>query len=215
MDAANFVASNTILSAPSHVPELRLHLADEALPLWQKTEDELDATGLPPPFWAFAWAGGQALARHVLDRPELVVGRRVLDLGAGGGIAAIAAAKAGAAAVRANDVDDFALAAIAMNAAANAVTVAVLGGDILDGAADADVILAGDVFYERVLAERALAFLRRAQAAGAEVLIGDPNRTYLPTDALTPVASYQVAVPRALEDSDVKRTTVWALKPAA
>lgn len=212
VEPAAFIAANTILSAPSHVPELRLHLADEALPLWYRTEEELGEAGLPPPFWAFAWAGGQALARFVLDDPALVTGRCVLDVGAGGGIAAIAAARAGAAHTRASDVDPFAIAAIALNAAANGVTIEVMDGDLLDDPADADVVLAGDIFYERALADRALAFLRRARADGADVLIGDPRRTYLPVDALVVAASYEVAVPRALEDADVKMTRVWRLR---
>ncbi|WP_108663826.1 class I SAM-dependent methyltransferase [Acuticoccus kandeliae] len=213
MEAAEFVRANTLLGTPSHVPELRLHLADEALPLWQKTEDELSETGLPPPFWAFAWAGGQALARYVLDHPDLVAGRTVLDLGAGSGIAGIAASLAGARRVVPSELDAFARAAMAMNAAANAVSLEPCVGDLLDGSADADVILAGDIFYERPLAERAFAFLRRAQAAGALVLIGDPKRSYLPADALEALETYAISVPLALEDSDVKRTTVWRLKP--
>jgi predicted nicotinamide N-methyase len=207
----DFVSANTAVSAPSLVPEVRLHLADEALPLWQTTEEELERNGLPPPFWAFAWAGGQALARHILDNPRLVTGRHVLDVGAGGGLAAVAAALAGAAQVRANEVDDFALAAIRLNATANGVSVTPVGGDLLDGPAEADVVLVGDLFYERPLADRALAFLQRAAEAGAEVLVGDPRRTYLPADALEPVASYNVPVPLALEDMDVKRTLVWRL----
>lgn len=208
---AAFVAANTILQQPSHVPELLLHLADEALPLWQLTEDELDQSGLPPPFWAFAWAGGQALARHILDNPDLVAGRSVLDVGAGGGIAAIAAAKAGATTVRANEIDEFALAAIALNAAANSAVVEVVRGDLLDGEAGSDIVIAGDIFYEAPLAKRAMAFLRRAELAGALVLIGDPKRTYLPTGELREAASFKIKVPKSLEDQDVKRTAVWTL----
>lgn len=211
MDRIAFIRDNTVVGTPSHVPELRLHLADEALPLWQKTEEELGEAGLPPPFWAFAWAGGQALARHILDDPALVAGRRVLDVGAGGGIAAIAASMAGAAHVRASEVDAFALDAMSLNVALNGVAVEIVGGDLLDGPADADVVLAGDLFYERPLADRALAFLRRAHRDGAAVLIGDPKRTYLPTDALQIAATYEVRVPLALEDAEVKRTTVWRL----
>lgn len=210
-DRPAFIRANSVLTAPSHVPELVLHLADEALPLWHKTEEELGEAGLPPPFWAFAWAGGQALARHVFDNPDLVAGKRVLDVGAGGGIAGIAAAMCGAAHVRANEIDAFALAAIALNAEANGVAVEVVGGDRLGGPAEADVVLAGDIFYERPLAERALAFLQRAKADGALVLIGDPKRTYLPTDVLEIAATYEVPVPRTLEDSDVKKTRVWRL----
>lgn len=210
MDRAAFVRENTRLTAPSHVPEIRLHLADEALELWHKTEEELAETGLPPPYWAFAWAGGQALARYLLDEPATVRGRRVLDIGAGGGIAGIAAALAGAT-VTANEIDAFALEAIALNAAANGVTLALDGSDRLAGDADADVVLVGDLFYEKPLADRTFAFTRRARDAGADVLIGDPKRSYLPADALVPVITYAVPVPLALEDMEVKRTTVWRL----
>ncbi len=210
MDRAAFIRENTLLTAPSHVPEIRLHLADEALDLWHKTEEELAETGLPPPYWAFAWAGGQALARYLLDTPALVRGRRVLDLGAGGGIAGIAAAMAGGR-VTANEIDAFALAAISLNAAANGVTIALDGRDRLEGAAEADVVLVGDLFYEKPLATRTLAFIRRARAGGADVLVGDPRRSYLPADALEPVVTYAVPVPLALEDAEVKRTTVWRL----
>ncbi|MEM8664868.1 MAG: 50S ribosomal protein L11 methyltransferase [Pseudomonadota bacterium] len=212
MTPADFVLANTVLGAPSLVPEIRLYLADEALPLWQKTEAELEEDGLPPPFWAFAWAGGQALARHVLDHPALVAGRKVLDLGAGGGIGAIAACRAGARAVVAAEIDPFAVTALALNAAANDTAVETIAADILDGTTDAEVVLAGDLFYERNLAKRTLGFLGTARARGAEVLIGDPNRTYLPKHALVPVATYRVPTPRALEDSDIKRTTVWTLR---
>jgi len=206
-----FVRANTVVSAPSLVPEIRLHLADDALPLWRMTEEELDRTGLPPPYWAFAWAGGQALARHLLDTPDIVAGRRVLDVGAGGGLVAVAAAMAGATDVRANEVDEIALAAIALNAALNGAAVTAVPGDLLGGAAHADIVLVGDLFYERPLAERTLAFLRRAAATGADVLIGDPKRSYLPVEVLEPVAHYQVPVPLALEDMELKRTTVWRL----
>jgi predicted nicotinamide N-methyase len=210
VDRARFVRENTVLSAPTHVPEIRLHLASEALDLWQKTEDELAEAGLPPPFWAFAWAGGQALARYVLDHPAVVGGRRVLDVGAGGGIAAIAAALAGGR-VTASEIDAFAQEAIRLNAAANGARVAILAGDVLDGTTDADVVLVGDLFYEKGLAERTLAFIRRAREAGAEVLVGDPKRSYLPAGVFTSVATYAVPVPLALEDMDVKKTTVWRL----
>ncbi|MBJ3777789.1 methyltransferase [Acuticoccus sp. 2012] len=175
------------------------------------TEDELGETGLPPPFWAFAWAGGQALARYVLDAPELVRGKRVLDLGAGGGIAGIAAALCGAASVRAAEIDPFARTAISLNAALNGVSLAPVGEDLLDGPADADVVLAGDIFYEKPLATRAYGFLVRADEAGALVLIGDPKRSYLPADRLTIAATYTIPGNAALEDQDVKRTSVWRL----
>lgn len=209
---AAFVRASTRLAPAPHVPEIRLHLADDAVGLWEKTEEEFGTSGLPPPFWAFPWAGGQALARHVLDHPELVRGRSVVDLASGSGLVAIAAAKAGAIAVSANDVDRFAGAAIPLNATANAVTVAVILEDILDGdGGDADVVLAGDVFYDKPMADRVLAFFMRAQARGARVLVGDPGRAHLPRKRFTAVATYDVPVIYALEGVDVKPTTIWQL----
>ncbi|XWN31951.1 MAG: 50S ribosomal protein L11 methyltransferase [Devosia sp.] len=210
-DPERFIVANTGLASPSLVPEITLHLATDALPLWHKTEEELAEEGLPPPFWAFAWAGGQALARHLLDHPEAVGGKTVLDVGAGGGIVAVAAAMAGAGTVTANEVDPFALAAIALNAAENGVDVAVVSSDLLATDPAQDVILVGDLFYEKPLAERVLAFLRRARGRGATVLIGDPGRTYLPRKDLTQVSVHHVPVTRALEDTDIKRTVVWTL----
>jgi len=212
-DPARFVLDHTRLLAVPHAPELRLHLAEEATELWEKTEEELGRIGLPPPFWAFAWAGGQALARYLLDRAELVAGRRVLDLGAGSGIAGIAAARAGAAQVLANEIDAFALAAIALNARANAVALEPVAEDLLDGPLPAvEVVLAGDLCYERPMAARVTGFLERALAAGAVVLIGDPGRSYLPRERLEAVAEYRVPTTRALEDAEVKRTTVWRFR---
>jgi predicted nicotinamide N-methyase len=215
-DRAAFIRAETRLRAVAHVPEIRLHLADEAVPLWQKTEDELGAMGLPPPFWAFAWAGGQALARHLLDHPALVRGRRVLDLGSGSGLVAIAAAKAGAAPVIAAEIDAFAATAIELNAAANDVYVEVLVRDLLDDAAPTaryDTILVGDLFYEQTTAARVLAWLDRHAALGAAVLVGDPGRSYFPTARLEKLADYGVPVTRELEDNDIKRTAVWRLNP--
>ncbi|MEM9224149.1 MAG: 50S ribosomal protein L11 methyltransferase [Pseudomonadota bacterium] len=212
LTAEEFIRANTALKSPSLVAELKLHLADEALPLWQKTEEELSQDGLSPPFWAFAWAGGQALARYVLDNPFVVAGRRVLELGAGGGIAAIAAARAGARPVAANDIDPFAVAAASLNAAANGVEVELSCADILDGAPAAEVLLIGDLFYEQPLADRALAMAQRMASAGSDVFVGDPSRTFMPKDALVPLKTYAVPTPRELEDADVKRTTVWRLR---
>ncbi len=209
-DPAAFIRAETRLIAPPHVPEIRLHLADEAIGLWHRTEEELGAMGLPPPYWAFAWAGGQALARHVLDHPEIVRGRRVLDFASGSGVVAIAAAMAGAAHVTASDIDGFSLAAIAVNAAANGVTVEVEGRDVLPIGSDGyDVVLAGDVFYEKPMSDKVEPFLRAAQARGATVLFGDPGRAYVPKTGVEAVAEYTVPVTRALEDSEVKRTRVW------
>jgi predicted nicotinamide N-methyase len=214
-DRKAFIRANTRLKPVPLVPEISVYVADEAVPIWQKTEDELDAMGLPPPYWAFAWAGGQALARYVLDHRAAVAGLRVLDLAAGSGLVAIAAARAGAAPVVAADIDAFTDPAIALNAEANDVYIEVLTEDQLDRPASPqpryDVILVGDLFYERDTAARALAFLERHAATGARVLVGDPGRTYLPKDRLTRLAEYSVPVTRELEDLDIKRTTVWSL----
>lgn len=212
-DAWAFIGANTSVLAPPLVPEVLLHLAHEAIPIWEKTEEELGAIGLPPPFWAFAWAGGQALARHVLDHPELVRGRSVIDLAAGSGLVAIAAMKAGAASVLAADIDAFAIAAIAANAALNGVAVASTAEDLLQAPPPtADVILVGDLFYERDLAARVLAWLREAADRGTAILIGDPGRSYLPKESLAEIAHYRVPVTRELEDAEIKRTGVWALQ---
>ncbi|MEO4001050.1 methyltransferase [Mesorhizobium sp. CAU 1732] len=204
-----FIRANTALMAPPHVPEIVLHLADEAHDLWQRTEEELEAIGLPPPFWAFAWAGGQGLARHVLDNPHLVSGRAVLDFASGSGLVAIAAAQAGATAVLAADIDPFCADAVRLNAAANGVNVAFTADDLVDSQSGWDVVLAGDVFYDRAFADRLLPWFRALRAAGAEVLVGDPGRAYLPKTGLTALATYEVPVTRVLEDAEVKRTTVW------
>lgn len=212
-----FVRANTVLTTPSLVPEIRLHLATEILPLWNKTEEEIEKTGLPPPYWAFAWAGGQALARYVLDNAEIVRGRSVLDFGSGSGLVAIAAAKAGARFVVAADIDPLAGAAIALNAQANGVTVDVRQDDLLDGACLWDAALVGDMCYERPLAERLLAWLGEAAARGVPVLLGDPGRNYFPKSGVEKLASYQVATSRELEDRDVRATAVYRLvaRPAA
>jgi predicted nicotinamide N-methyase len=220
-DRKAFIRANTRLKPAPHVPEIVLHVADEAVPIWQKNEEELDALGLPPPYWAFAWAGGQALARYVLDHPHEVAGKRVLDLAAGSGLVAIAAAIAGAAPVIAADIDAFTESAISLNAQANGVYIEIIVQDLLpkedlldrpvSEAPRYDVILVGDLFYERDTARRALAFLDRNAAAGSRVLIGDPGRTYLPKERLTRLAEYSVPVTRELEDMEIKRTSVWEL----
>lgn len=216
---AQFITAQTRLLTGGLVPEVRLYLADEPLRLWEMTERASGCTGLPPPFWAFAWAGGQALARYVLDHPDIVRGRRVLDVATGCGIVAIAAAMAGAAEVTGTDIDPFAIAAVALNARANAAAVTGSGADVLDGdgarvdggcvGRDAQVVLAADVFYEQELAGRVVRYLRRVRAAGAAVFVGDLGRRYLPRSGFTELTAYDVAVPRALEDADVKRTAVW------
>lgn len=207
-----FIRGNTALLPVPHVPEIMLHVAHEAVDLWQKTEAELDAIGLPPPFWAFAWAGGQALARHVLDHREIVAGRKVIDFASGSGLVAIAAMKAGAAGVTAIDIDDFAIVAIGLNAEANSVAVTAENRDMIGTDEGWDVVLAGDVFYERGMAARVIGWLEELQARGADVLIGDPGRSYLPRARLDEIACYRVPVVGALEDSEVKRTSVWRLK---
>lgn len=208
-----FVRDETVLRPVPLVPEISLHLADEAVPLWHRTEEELGEMGLPPPFWAFAWAGGQALSRYVMDHPRLVAGRRVLDFASGSGLVGIAAMTAGASAVECVDIDAFACAAIALNARANGVMVEVSSADIVGQDGGWDVILAGDICYERDLAERVFAWLSALRARGAEVLIGDPGRTYLPKDRLEQLAEYQVPVTRDLEDMEIKRTCVWRPLP--
>jgi predicted nicotinamide N-methyase len=211
-DRRAFILANTRLQAPPHTPELRLYLADEVTPIWRLTEEELGEMGLPPPFWAFAWAGGQALARYLLDHPHEAAGKRVIDFATGSGIVGIAAAKAGASHVLAADIDVFCGAAVALNAEANGVAVDFTETNLLTAPAPAaDLILAGDICYERPLAEAVMAWLAAARAAGARVLIGDPGRNYFPKSGLVRLAEYQVPTTRELEDAEVKRTAVWAL----
>lgn len=206
-----FILEHTRLRPVPHAPEISLYVADEATALWQKTEDELGTIGLPPPFWAFAWAGGQALARYVLDHPEVVRGRHVLDFASGSGLVAIAAAKAGAAHVEAADIDGYALAAMALNAAANSVNITPLAEHQVGRDGGWPVILAGDICYERELAGRVIDWLGACAARGATVLIGDPGRSYLPKTRLRLLVTYQVPVTRELEDVDIKQTSVWQL----
>ncbi len=208
-DPERFILDNTGIMHPPHVPELRLHLASEAHELWLKTEEELEEIGLPPPFWAFAWAGGQGLARYVLDHPESVSGKRVVDFASGSGLVAIAAAKAGAAAVIAADIDPWTETAIRLNAALNGVDVDFTGRNLVGTPVEADVLLAGDVFYDRAFADLLVPWFLELTAKGVSVLVGDPGRAYLPKQRLVAEATYQVPVTRALEDSEVKKTTVW------
>ncbi|MFJ5369772.1 class I SAM-dependent methyltransferase [Bosea sp. CER48] len=211
LDRDGFIRTHTRLMPVPHAPEIALHVAEEATELWQKTEDELAVIGLPPPFWAFAWAGGQALARYLLDNREVVAGRRVLDFASGSGLVAIAAARSGAARVEGCDIDAFAVAAIGINAAANGVAVTARADDLIGRDEGWDVVCAGDVCYERDMAERVIAWLSALSARGATVLIGDPGRSYLPKSRLEAVATYQVPVTRALEDAEIKRSSVWRL----
>ncbi|MET8758369.1 50S ribosomal protein L11 methyltransferase [Lentzea sp. NPDC004782] len=200
----DFVLANTTLTPVPLVPEVVLHSAAEAMGLWELTDHD------QPPFWAFPWAGGQALARHLLDHPGLVRDRKVFDLASGSGLVAIAAALAGADAVTANDIDPLALAAVELNAAANGVAVRTVPGDQLHSDAHgADVVLAGDVFYDAEVTALVLPFLTRAAARGALVLLGDPDRAHLPRDRFTAQARYEVPVPLTLESTETRSATVW------
>jgi predicted nicotinamide N-methyase len=207
-----FILANTRLQAPPHTPELQLHLADEVTPIWRLTEEELGEIGLPPPFWAFAWAGGQALGRYLMDHPAEVAGKRAIDFATGSGIVAIAAMRAGAAEVRAADIDPFCAAAVALNAEANGVSVAFTAADLLAAPAPrVDLILAADICYEKPMAEAVMAWLGEARSAGARVLIGDPGRAYFPKSGLVRLAEYRVPTSRELEDAEIKRTAVWTM----
>jgi len=207
---AEFIRANTAIEAPPLVPEIRLHLASEITPIWQATEETLAQGQVPPPFWAFAWAGGQALARHILDHPETVVGKNVLDLASGSGMVAIAAAKAGAERVTACDIDPVAAAVIALNAALNGVMVGIETRDLLDrGPAGWAVVTAGDVCYEEPMSSRIIALLRRIAARGRLALLGDPGRAYLPREGLVELARYAVPVSRELEDRDERDGVVY------
>ena len=209
------IRAGTELRPVPLVPDIRIHQASDPISLWQPTELQSGRTGLDPPFWAFAWAGGLALARYLLDHPETVRGRHVIDIASGSGVAAIAAARAGAATVTAYDIDPVAAVAIGMNAAANGVTVPAVCADVLDQddlpAAGADLVLVADAFYQGDLAGRVMRFAERGHARGAAVLVGDFGRAFLPRDRLTELASYDVPGQRMLEGTEIKHTTVWAL----
>ena len=211
MQAKSFILANTALVAPPLVPEVELHLATEVVPLWRKTEEQLEAEGVPPPYWAFAWAGGQALARYVLDHPESVRAKAVLDFGSGSDLVAIAAMKAGAASVLAADIDAFAAAAIMLNAEANRISIDVTSEDVIGTAGEWQTILVGDMCYERPLAERLLAWLQERAARGALVLLGDPGRTYFPKSGTEKLATYRVQTTRELEDREIRETSVYRL----
>jgi len=212
-DHADFIRSHTRVLPVPHAPEISLHLADEATELWEKTEEQLGEIGLPPPFWAFAWAGGQALARYILDHRQLIAGRSVLDFASGSGLVAIAAMQAGAARVEACEIDAFATAAIALNAQLNNVNVTPRLQDLCGIDDGWDIVLAGDVSYERDMAKRVTDWLHALHRRGALVLLGDPGRSYLARDWLECIAEYQIAVTRALEDTEIKRTGVWRFAP--
>ncbi|WP_374443410.1 methyltransferase [Stella sp.] len=214
MDPIAFVRRETVAAALPFVPELRLHLATEVTPLWQATEATLERRGVPPPYWAFAWAGGQALARLLLDRPSLVAGRHVLDVGSGSGLVALAAALAGAARVEAVDIDPFAVAAITLNAALNGLAVEPRAADPIGSDDGWATVLVGDLCYERPVAERLLPWLRRLAGRGAEVLLADPGRAYVPRDGIAEIARYTVPVDRELEDRSLRETVVYRVAAA-
>jgi len=205
MRPEDFIITNAALMAPPLVPEIKLYLATEVVPLWRATEEELEKMGVPPPYWAFAWAGGQALARYILDHPETVAGKRVLDIGSGSGLVGIAAKKAGAASVVAADIDSFSCAAIRLNAAANDCELAVTQDDLIGTDGCWDLILVGDLFYERPLAERLLAWIDRP------ALLGDPGRNYFPKDKVERLALYNVQTSRDLEDREIRETGVYRM----
>jgi predicted nicotinamide N-methyase len=213
-DHAAFIRRETTIACPPLVPEIRLHLASEITPIWHATEAALEREGVDPPYWAFAWPGGQALARHLLDHPELVAGRTLLDFAAGSGLAAIAAARSGAVA-EANDIDPVAAVAIGLNAALNGVEVAVSSAELTAGPCRWKVVLAGDVCYEKPMATRVFPWLRSCAAQGALVLMADPGRAYLPADGLERVAAYDVPTSLELEDRTLRPTTLWRILPPA
>jgi predicted nicotinamide N-methyase len=210
-DPREFILANTILISPPLVPEIRLHLATEVVPLWRKTEEELEAVGVPPPYWAFAWAGGQALSRYVLDNPEAVAGKAVLDFGSGSGLVGIAAYKSGASSVLSADIDRFACAAIETNARANAAQLEITADDIIGSSPRWQTILVGDMCYERPLAERLVVWLNACVANGALVLLGDPGRSYFPKSGVEKLTTYNVQTTRELEDREIRETSVYRL----
>lgn len=212
-DAEAFLRAHTAVASPPLVPEIALHLATEITPIWQATEAWLGEQGIEPPFWAFAWPGGLATARLLLDEPGRVAGRRVLDFAAGCGIAAIAAAMAGAAAVEAAELDPLAVAAIRANAALNGVAVRALEGDVVGQPCRWDTVLAGDVCYEAPMTRHILPWLRSLAAAGAEVLLADPGRAYLPREGVAELARLTVPTTRELEDREAREVAILRLLP--
>jgi predicted nicotinamide N-methyase len=213
VDPTAFILAQTAIAAPPLVPEIRLHLATEITPIWEATEATLTAMNLPPPYWAFAWAGGQALTRFLIDHPDWVQGKRVLDFAAGSGLSAIGAAKAGAALTQAAEIDDFAIAAIGLNARINNVAIDLVREDLVGVEPRWDVVLAGDVCYERPMAERVITWFRALAGRGVAILMGDPGRAYLPQSGLVELARYQVPTSLELEDRTQRETIVWRLMP--
>lgn len=215
-DPQGFIRANTALEAPAMVPEFKLWLASEYVPIWQATEAWLEEQNIDPPYWAFCWPGGQAVARYLLDNPRLVAGKRVIDFAAGSGVSSMAAAKAGAAAVVANDIDELSLIAARLNAEANGLAVDTSSADWLAGASgdpEADVVIAGDVCYEREMSVRALAWLRGHAARGRLVLLGDPGRNYFSAQGLEECARYEIPTSLQLENRGMRETVVWRVLP--
>ena len=210
-EAKAFIRANTRAVSVPGLP-IRLYTADELTPIWEATEKDLAEANVAPPFWAFPWAGGQALARYVINNPDTVRGKLVLDLASGSGLVAVAAALAGAAQVVANDIDPMCEASVALNAELNGVSIDYLGGNLLEGEPpDYDVILAADVFYEQTPARLFRAMLERAHANGSLILAGDPGRTYFPRNAFRQVAEYAVETTTEIENNPVKSARVWTL----
>ncbi len=208
----DFITRHTQLDSPPGCPEVRLHLATEITPLWVATEDFLTENNIPPPYWAFAWVGGQALTRYILDNPDLVAGKRVLDFAAGSGMTAIAAAMRGAARVEAAEIDPLAISSIHLNAAANGVAVHLAEGNVLERQdCPWDVVLAGDVCYERPMADAVWTWVRRCAAAGADVLMADPGRAYLPKTGLMKMAQYTIPTSLELEDRTSRTPVVYKI----
>ena len=215
-DPEGFIRANTALETPAMVPEFQLWLATEYVPIWQATESWLEAQNVDPPYWAFCWPGGQAVARYLLDNPGAVAGKRVIDFAAGSGVSSMAAAKAGAASVLANDIDALSLVAARLNAEANGLSLSVSVEDWLagpDGAPEADVVIAGDVCYEREMSTRALAWLRSHARAGRLVLLGDPGRNYFSAQGLEELARYDIPTSLQLENRGMRETVVWRVLP--
>jgi predicted nicotinamide N-methyase len=215
-DPEGFIRANTALEAPAMVPEFKLWLASEYVPIWQATEAWLDEQNVDPPYWAFCWPGGQAIARYLLDNPILVEGRRVIDFAAGSGVSSLAAARAGAASVLTNDIDALSLVAARLNARANDLALDVSMDDWLagpEGTPDADIVIAGDVCYERDMSTRALAWLRGHARLGRLVLLGDPGRNYFSAQGLEERARYEIPTSLQLENRGMRETVVWRVLP--
>lgn len=214
IDLAQFITRQTEIASPSILPELKIYMASEVTPLWQLTEERLKQDGLPPPYWAFAWPGGQGVARYILDHPESVRGKRIIDFAAGSGIAAIAAMKAGAAQATATEIDPLALKAIELNAALNEVRIEMTGDiDMTQPPKDTDLILAGDVCYQQAMAARLTRWLWICVANGIRVLLADPGRAYVPLGGLDrELACYEVPTSRDLEDRDSRTVKLWDLQ---